>query len=181
MFGRTTSNGEDFSSVNPLLYVPVLALENDGQNRPTETAIIISYLADRHPEAGLVPTADTLARAKVDQLLTLISTEIAQKHIPLMRGLLTVDGTAWTRSKLVNAYAVLDRRLADAPYLNGDHFSVVDAYAWATMWHERSGADIGHLQNLMDWKQRMDGRPSVRKSVSDEAEMVETHNARKAA
>ena len=41
------------------------------------------------PRAGLIPTQGTLERVKFDQLLAFIATEIVQKHIPLMRKLLT--------------------------------------------------------------------------------------------
>jgi glutathione S-transferase len=99
------------------------------------------------------------------------ATEIAQKHIPLMRKLLTEEGAAWTLNKLVNAYTVLDQRLADGRrYLTGDDFTVADAYVWATMWHERSGAKIDHLKNLMAYVVRVDARPSAKKALKDEAE-----------
>jgi glutathione S-transferase len=181
VFGKTTSTGEDFAAVNPLLYVPVLTLDNAAEDRLSETIIVTSYLADQHPEADLAPPQGTLERTRFDQLLVFIATEIAQKHIPLMRKLLTEDGTAWTRTKLVNAYKVIDDRLARSAYVNGDTFSVADAYVWATMWHERSGAEIGHLENLMAWKARIDARPSVRKALADEAAIVAAHRASLAA
>lgn len=178
VFDQTTSHGVPFADVNPLGYVPVLVLDNDQEDKITETIIITSYLADQHPESRLIPAHGTLERVKVDQLLTFIATEIAQKHIPLMRKLLTEFGTEWTRAKLVSAYSTLDARLADGrAYLTGDNFSVVDAYVWATMWHERSGAEIGHLENLMAWKARVDARPSVKKALKEEAEIVATHQA----
>jgi glutathione S-transferase len=178
VFDKSTSNGDSFADVNPLGYVPVLALENNDQDKITETIVIISYLADQHPEAALIPAHGTLERVKIDQFLTITATEIAQKHIPLMRKLLSEEGTQWTRAKLVSAYSTLDARLADGrTYLTGDHFSVADAYVWATMWHERSGAEIGHLENLMAWKARVDARPSVQKALKDEAEIVAFHQA----
>jgi glutathione S-transferase len=168
--------------VNPLGYVPVLELGNERQDRLTETIVVLSYLADHHPPAGLIPTPGTLERAKYDQILTFIATEIAQKHIPLMRKLLTEDGAEWTRNKLVNAYTALDKRLADGrAYLAGERFTVADAYVWATMWHERSGVKIDHLKNLVAYVARIDGRPSAQKALNDEAAIVATHHARLAA
>jgi glutathione S-transferase len=179
---RSTSNGVSFTDVNPLSYVPVLELDNETHDRITETIVVTSYLADRHPEAELIPAAGTLKRAKYDQLLVFLATEIAQKHIPLMRKLLTEAGADWTRNKLVNAYAVLDRLLADGrTYLAGDTFTVADAYVWATMWQERSGVKIDHLKNLMAYVSRVESRPSAQKALKDEAEMVALHNARAAA
>jgi glutathione S-transferase len=90
---------------------------------------------------------------------------------------LTEHGTAWTRDKLVVAYKTLDDRLATQEFINGDTFSVADAYVWAISWHGRSGAEIGHLTNLMAWKARMDTRPSAVKALAEEAEIVGEHPA----
>jgi len=140
------------------------------------------YLADLHPEARLIPKAGTLKRAKYDQLLIFLATQIAQKHIPLMRKLLTEAGVEWTRNKLVNAYGVIDKLLADGrTYLAGDNFTVADAYVWATMWHVRSGAKVDHLKKLMAYVARVEARPSAQKALKDEAKMVALHRSRVAA
>jgi glutathione S-transferase len=93
VFNKSTSNDDNFAEVNPLLYVPALILGNEQKDVLSETIVITAYLADQHPEAGLIPAHGTLERVKYDQLLTFIATEIAQKHIPLMRKLLTEEGT----------------------------------------------------------------------------------------
>jgi glutathione S-transferase len=175
VFGKSTSNGDDFAAVNPLLYVPALVLDNEARDVLSETIVVTSYLADQQPQMGLIPAAGSIERVKFDQLLVFIATEIAQKHIPLMRKLMTEEGTSWTRNKLVTAYRQLDERLARHPYVAGDSFSVADAYVWATMWQERSGADISHLVNLNAWKARIDARPSVQKALRDEAAAVALH------
>jgi glutathione S-transferase len=182
VFDKTTSNNDNFAEINPLGYVPVLALDNASSDLLSETIVVTSYLADQHPEASLIPSPGTLERVKMEQLLTFVATEIAQKHIPLMRKLMSEEGTAWTRNKLVTAYAALDARLADGrEWLTGAQFTVADAYVFATMWQERSGAQIGHLGKLMAWKARMDARPSVVKALKDEAGIVAFHAARAAA
>lgn len=179
---RTTSNGQSFSDVNPLGYVPVLKLDGGSKDRLTETIVVTSYMADQQPNAGLIPAAGTLERAKFDQLLVFVATEIAQKHIPLMRKLMTDEGGEWTRNKLVKAYTELDRRLADGrTYITGESFTVADAYIWATMWHERSGVKIDHLKNLMAYVARVEARPSAQKALRDEAELVARHRALAAA
>ncbi len=178
---RGTSNDVAFSKVNPLFYVPVLELDN-GEDRLTETIVVTAFLADRHPQSRLAPALGTLERAKFDQLLVFVATEIAQKHIPLMRKLLTEDGAEWTRNKLLTAYSILDERLADGrAYLTGDTFTIADAYVWSTMWHERSGVNLDHFKNLMAYVARVEARPSAQKALNDEAAMVALHQARVAA
>jgi len=178
VFGRTTSNGDDFATVNPLLYVPVLQLDNDGADLLSETIVIVSYLADLHPEAGLIPPHGTLERVKTDQFLVFVATEIAQKHIPLMRKLMTEQGIEFNSKKLLAAYNRLDDQLADRrPYLYCDKFTVADAYVWATLWNSRSGVDIGHLKNLAAWKARVDARPAAIKAIEEESQIVARHRA----
>ncbi|MFM0226928.1 glutathione S-transferase family protein [Paraburkholderia dipogonis] len=181
VFGKSTSDGSNFSDVNSLQYVPALVLDGE-KDALTETVIITSYLADQHPESNLIPKHGTIERARMDQLLTFIATEIAQKHIPLMRKLMTAEGIAYHTMKLQTAYGVLDKQLADGrTYLTGEQFTVADAYVWATLWNERSGVSLDHLENLNAYIARVVARPSVQKALKDEAEVVAVHKARLAA
>lgn len=182
VFGKTTTDNTSFANVNPFAYVPVLELDTVEKERLTETIVIASYLADRHPGSGLIPAHGTLERVRMDQLLTFIATEIAQKHIPLMRKLMTPEGIAFTSNKLLTAYAVLDARLSDGRlYLIGEQFTVADAYVWATMWHERSGVELDHLKHLVAYVARIEARPAAQKALKDEAELVRLHAGQLAA
>ncbi|KAL6832042.1 glutathione S-transferase [Trichoderma camerunense] len=181
VFGKSTSSGEDFAAVNPLLYVPALKLDNETKDIISETIVICSYFADQKPEASLVPAAGTLERVKYDQFLVQLATEIAQKHIPLMRKLMTPEGIEFHSNKLQKAYKLLDDRLAKTSYLFGDNLTVADAYVWGTFWNSRSGVDLSHLENLAAWKARLEARPAAIKTIKDEAEVVALHKARIAA
>jgi glutathione S-transferase len=181
VFGKSTTDGTRFSDVNSLLYVPALLLDGE-KEALTETITITSYLADQHPEANLIPKHGTIERARMDQLLTFIATEIAQKHIPLMRKLMTPEGIEFHTNKLLTAYGVLDKQLSDGrSYLTGEQFTVADAYVWATLWHERSGVNLDHLKNLAAFIARIEGRPAVQKALKDEAELVALHKEQLAA
>jgi glutathione S-transferase len=182
VFGKSMTEDGSFADVNSLLYVPVLELDNEQKDRLTETITIASYLADQHPDAELIPRRGTMARVRMDQLLTFIATEIAQKHIPLMRKLMTEEGIAFHTGKLLSAYGVLNARLADGrAYLTGERFTVADAYVWATMWHERSGVKLDHLTHLLAYVARIEARPSAQKALADEAGIVARHQEKLAA
>lgn len=173
---RTTSTDEDFGAVNRFRYVPVLELDDAPGESISEAGIITAYLADQYPELRLIPPAGTRARLKVDQYLAFIATEIAQKHIPLMRKHMNEEGRAWTLARLVDAYAMFDEQLADGrSWIDGAHFGVLDIYLWATMWQDRSGAELGHLQYLQAWRARVESRASVQKALADETALVEAH------
>jgi glutathione S-transferase len=181
VFGKSTTDGTTFADVNSLLYVPALVLDGE-KEALTETITITSYLADQHPETNLIPKHGTIERARMDQLLTFIATEIAQKHIPLMRKLMTPEGIEFHTNKLLTAYGVLDKQLSDGrSYLTGEQFTVADAYVWATLWHERSGVNLDHLKNLAAFIARVEARPSAQKALKDEAELVALHKEQLAA
>jgi glutathione S-transferase len=176
----TTSNGDDFRALNPLFYVPVLV--TDEQEILTEGPVILNWLADMHPESGLVPAAGTGARTRHDLLMSFIATEIQQRHVPLMRKLLTEEGKAWMIAKTVVAYQYLENQMADGrAFLAGEQMTVADAFLWATFWGERSGVDISHLTHIQAWKQRMDQLPAVQQALSDEKDIATRHRARLAA
>ena len=178
VFGKSTTNGEDFAAINPLLYVPVLKLDNADKDLISETIIICSYLADLRPESGMIPPHGTIERVKADQFHVFLATEIAQKHIPLMRKLMTEEGVTFNGNKLRNAYQRLDDRLADGrAYLFGDKLTVADAYVWGTLWNSRSGVNIDHLTNLAAWKARVDARPAAVKTLKEEADIFALHQA----
>jgi len=182
VFGKSTSDGSSFADVNPLLYVPALVMDDAEQGVLSETVIVTSYMADQHPEAGLIPQRGTWERVRMDELLTFIATEIAQKHIPLMRKLMTAEGIEFHTNKLLSAYGRLDDMLSDGrAYLTGEHFTVADAYAWATLWNERSGVNLDHLTYFKAYIARIEARPSVQKALKDEAEVVAQHKQRLAA
>lgn len=78
---KKIETGQDFYTINPKGYVPALQLDN-GQVL-TEGPAIVQYLADQHPQAGLAPAAGTLERARLQEWLNYIATELHQSFGPL--------------------------------------------------------------------------------------------------
>lgn len=68
MRGKATSDGTDWSTLNPKGYVPALVLDN-GQVL-TEGAIIVQFIADLVPEAGLAPPQGSFERVRLAELFT---------------------------------------------------------------------------------------------------------------
>ena len=78
---KEVESGGNFLAINPKGYVP--ALELDGGEILTEGPAIIQYVADLVPEKKLVPPAGTLARARVQEWLNFIGTELHKSFSPL--------------------------------------------------------------------------------------------------
>src|SRR4051812_7559186 len=71
---KTVASDGDYWKVNPKGYVP--ALEIAGGDILTEGPVIVQYLADQKPEAGLVPPAGSVERYHVQEMLSYITSEI---------------------------------------------------------------------------------------------------------
>lgn len=67
------------------------------------------------------------------------------------------------RNEVSRLYRVLDRRLADRPYVAGD-YSIADMaiWPWASLW-EGQEQDIDKFPKLAEWLERVGDRPAVRK------------------
>lgn len=172
---QTTELGEDYLSINPLGYIPLLVLDDGSQL--TEGSIINQFLADLIPEAELIPPYGTFERYKLQETLSFLSTEIHKGFIPLLYSKLSgLYGTDTAKPKLEARFEWLDKEMAGKDYLNGG-FSITDAYLFALIkWGQASwlkstyNADINFdtLTNLKNWYERIMTRESVKKSLSEE-------------
>src|ERR1051325_7849576 len=71
---KKTEKGTDYWQVNPKGYVPALELDNG--EILTEGPAIVQYLADKAPNAKLIPAAGTIERTRVQEWLNFITSEI---------------------------------------------------------------------------------------------------------
>ena len=78
---KTTASGEDYMQINPKGYVPAIRLD-DGSIL-TEGAVILQYIADQSPSAGLAPKAGTMERYRLQEWLNFIATELHKAFGPL--------------------------------------------------------------------------------------------------
>lgn len=170
-----TEQGQDFHQINPQGYIPVLELD-DGRVLQ-EGPVIVQYLADQRPEAGLIPANGTFERYKLQEMLSFLSTEIHKGFIPLLYAQLAGDYIATARPKLEKRFAWIDGHLANKQFLMGSVFTVADAYLFAlASWGQASwlksyynaAISFDELQNLRDWYQRVRGREAVQQSIVEE-------------
>jgi glutathione S-transferase len=159
---KKTESGDDFSAINPKGYVPVLELE--GGERLTEGPAIVQYLADQVPDKKLAPANGTLERARLQEWLNFISTELHKSFGPLFSPATPEDYKRQLKERIVNRLSYVDQTLARSkkPYLLGDSFSVADAYLFViTSWAGNMGIDIKGLAKIGEFMGRVRERPAV--------------------
>ena len=144
---------------NPLGRVPVL--EEDVFVLP-ESAVIMEYLEERHPEPPLLP-ADPAERALVRLRIHRFD-RLTTPYYALRRG----DESA--RPKLEAALTELDELLDAQPYVTGRDFGLADiAYVpWLLRLPRVTGVALDPWPAVGDWL----GRLLERQSVAAESELV---------
>lgn len=164
---KTTESGRPLKEINPQDAVPVLLLE-DGETL-TEGAAIVQYVADRRPEAGLLPPPATLARARVQQWLNYIATEMHKAHVPLFKADYPQSSKDLALASVKRSYDFVSAALADRPYLTGEEFTVADAYLFTVVnWHKFVGLDLAPWPVLVSYQARIAARPAVQRAMREE-------------
>ena len=154
-----TETGEDYYTINPRGYVPFLVLD-DGTPL-SEAGVLVQYIADENPGAGLLPT-ERLARTKVQSWLGFISTELHKGFAPLWDRSTPDEVKESAKKKLFNRFSELNDVLGARPYVAGDTFSVADAYAFTIAnWTRFQNMDLSPYPNLQAWMGRVAQRPKV--------------------
>lgn len=157
---RITASGENYPEVNPKGYVPALRLD-DGEVL-TEGPVIVQYLADLKPESGLAPPHGTLARYRLQEILTYINSELHKTYSPLFNPATPEETRAERVAYLKRRYAYIEGILGKQPYLLGERFTVADAYLFTvTQWASRVNLDLGEFPALAQYQRRIAERPAV--------------------
>ena len=157
---KKTADGGDFWAVNPKGYVPALELA-DGAIL-TEGPTIVQYLADQQPEAKLLPPPGTVERYRVQEMLGYINSELHKTYSPLFNPKTLPETREDRLAYLRKRYALLEKQLANGPYLFGEQFTVADAYLFTvTRWAGAVKLDLADFPNLRAFQDRVAARPAV--------------------
>jgi glutathione S-transferase len=119
---KRTENGRDYLSINPKGSVP--ALELDGGEVLTENAVVLQYLSEQAPQAGLLPR-DGIERWRALELLNYIATELHKGFAPLWNPSTSAEARQTTVDALSKKFDFLERQLGGRRYLLGDAFTLV--------------------------------------------------------
>lgn len=164
---KTTKSGENFWDVNPKGVVPVLKLD-DGETL-TEAVAILIYLADKKPDAGLLPKHGSMEYYRVLEWLIYITTEIHKQFTPLFKQGTPDDYKPIARKNLLIAFAHVDKHLAGKQFLVGEKLSVADIYLFVVSnWSRFQDIDVAQWPNLKAFQDRMFARPKVQEAMKAE-------------
>ncbi len=158
----------DFLALNPHGRIPALTDEDTGVTL-FESAAILLYLAEK---TGKLLPADTQGRWEAIKWLQFHSSSVGP--IIGQRVNFEIFGKARNPAALEryqrlteDALAVLDRRLAEHPYLAGDTYSIADIahFGWSHI-ARIIDFDFSHHRHLSAWHERVAARPAVAKGIT---------------
>jgi glutathione S-transferase len=162
---HTLADGSLYAMINAKNYVPMLEL--DTGERLTEVAVILQYLADLKPEAGLVPQAGSIERVWQQEALNFIATELHKFYSPwLFHPEVGEIAQDYARGKIAARLAILDLQLSQFEFVAGDSFTAADAYLYVMAnWSAFAKVPLAAFPNLRTWFKRMHDRPAVQQAV----------------
>jgi glutathione S-transferase len=164
---HTLKSGADYREVNPKGYVPALQLD-DGLVL-TEGPAIVQYLAELKPEERLLPPAATLERARVQEWLAFIGTEIHKSFGPMFRPGISEDWKDALLANIARRFEFVEESLIGREYLMGTDFTVADAYLFTIVnWAPMMEIDLDLWPRLQAYQQRVAARPAVQEAMRAE-------------
>jgi glutathione S-transferase len=165
---KTTESGEDFRKVNPKGCVPALELE--GGVVLTEGAAIVQYIADAAGAADLAPPVGTLARARVQEHLNFVASELHKAFGPLFHADASEEAKRTASASISGRFDQVERVLSDdRPYLLGEQFTVADAYLFVvSRWAAPTGIGLDRWPRLSAFVERVGDRPAAKAAMAAE-------------
>jgi len=164
---KKTEHGDDYWQVNPKGYVPALMLD-DGDVL-TEVGVICQYLADQKPESGLIAPAGSRQRYHQQESLNFVATEVHKQIGALFNPALTPEMRQVQTQVIKRRLTALERLLEGKQYLNGEEFSVADAYLFVPLhWTNRMKFDLADFPNIQAYRDRLAQYPAVRAAMQAE-------------
>jgi GST-like protein len=154
--------------VNPLKQIP--ALVTPAGETITESAAILIWLADNHPEAGLAPALDSPLRAQFLRWMIFVPASIYSlfwvRDEPSRLGgpdpAVQASIKAATAERILDCWAMMESQLTPGQYLLGDQMTVLDLYvAVVSRWGPRRVRFYEVAPKMADVVKRVDADPRL--------------------
>ena len=155
---------------NPMGQVPALGLPD--RSVMTESAAMMLYLTDAHPEAGLAPAPGTPARAQFDRWLVFMAVNLYEADLRTYYAERYTTDPAGAAGVKAAGLAHMDRALdvleqhalGTGPYFLGEAFSALDPYlAMLVYWHPDPKGALAQRPNIARLCATTVARPAIAK------------------
>ncbi|MFQ5348324.1 MAG: glutathione S-transferase family protein [Rhodothalassiaceae bacterium] len=161
----------DYLAVNPMGKVPAIRV---GEEVVTETAAICAFLADFHPDAGLVPPP--AGRGAYYRWLFFAAGPFEQAMILKALGAtIGEEQRGFVGTTDMDRLAdILDAALAEREFIAGDRFTAADVYLGAQIGFAFQLGSLPERPHLREYWSRLSARPAyLRAKATDDALIAE--------
>jgi len=159
-------DGADYKQVNGKGYVP--AVETPA-GVLTEAPVILQYLADQKPEAGLAPKPGDPERYRLQEMLNFITSEMHKGMGNFFNPAMNDGWRAAVTDRLGVRLDWVAKQLEGKQYIMGDKFTVADAYLFTILnWAAPSKFDMSKWPTITDYQKRVAARPKVQEALKAE-------------
>jgi glutathione S-transferase len=170
-----TSNAQrsaDYLKVNPKGRVPALVTEHGVL---TETLAILTFVAQKFPDAGLAPFEDAWAFARMQSFNSYLASTVHVAHAHRMRGKRWVDDPdaivkmqEKVARNVTECFDLIEHELFGSPWVLGERYSVSDPYLFTiSRWLESDGVDPSRFPKVLDHRERMAELPAAKKVIAE--------------
>lgn len=164
----------DFLALNPVGSVPVLT---DGPLVLTQSAAILEYLAEKYPDAALIPQ-DIAERADTRRWLGFVNSDLHPTFTPIFRkAAYSSDAScqdqiaASSTARARHLFEIINKQLEGKQWVTGKR-SIVDPYLYTVIcWTRMLKIDLSDLHNVQAFYERMSadaGVQAARKAQSQQ-------------
>ncbi|HEV7477213.1 MAG TPA: glutathione binding-like protein, partial [Burkholderiales bacterium] len=131
--------------------------------------VILQYLADQKPDAGLAPKPGDKARYKLQEALNFVTSELHKGMGNFFNPAMTEEWRKAVTDRLSVRLDWLAKQLEGKQYFMGDKFSVADAYLFTILnWAGPSKFDLSKWPAITDYQKRVAARPKVQEALKAE-------------
>ncbi|WP_444665971.1 glutathione transferase GstA [Cereibacter changlensis] len=164
---KQTETGTDYRTVNPKGSVPAL---ETAEGILTEGPAILQFVADKAGDTTLSPPAGTMARARMQEALNFVASELHTAYSPLFNPAFDDERRNAARGVVAKKLGWIEGLLADGrDFLTGSAFTVADAYAFVVVnWSGLVGVDLADFPKIRAFADRVRSRPAVQQAMQAE-------------
>jgi glutathione S-transferase len=172
-FAANEQRTSEYLAINPKGRVPALVTD---RGILTESPAMLAFIAQSFPQARLAPFDDPFAFAQVQAFNSYLCSTLHVAHAHRMRGHRWADDPSAIREmqrkvpEAVGAcYDLIERDMLKGPWVIGDAYTICDPYLFTfAQWLEDDGVDPSRIPRVIDHRNRMSARKTVRKAIADE-------------
>ncbi|MEM7377651.1 MAG: glutathione S-transferase N-terminal domain-containing protein [Pseudomonadota bacterium] len=166
-FSQAEENAPAYLEINPKGRVPAL---ETADGILTETPAILTWIADSHPAAGLLPVGH-FQRARCLEFMSYIASTVHVNHAHRMRGHRWADDRSSFEDmqrrvpgNMRDSLQLVEDAL-DGEWVLGRSYTVCDPYLYTICtWLEGDGVDVNDLPRIASHMHRMQARPAVQRA-----------------